>query len=241
MNELPPEMLLAIFEFFDIRALASFTETSHFWRSFIHENARSLLQKIICEYKTAPPSFQKKFDKRCPASPCTFFVDPLGRLQGQVKICEDSFSFRDGELSGEYSKISRSGQNEWIKESGFCKSQKFYGTRTIERNLLFEEPEHLLETQLWNDGELVSLSLEFEEGDSTTIFSSCGERTCGGDVWFCFKKTTKTGDCLTEIEYIDGKRFVTVDGKLLEGPREKGEAWSQCCEKHQRELPDSTY
>nr|WNL49568.1 F-box containing protein [Marseillevirus sp.] len=239
MNDLPPEMLLAILEFFDIKTLVSFIETSHFWHSFIHENARSLVQKVSCEYKNAPLVFQKKFVERSPLSPCTFFIDSLGRLQGEVRICEDSFSFKDGKLNGEYNKISRSGQNEWIKESGFCSDQKFYGTRIIERNLLFEEPEHLLETQIWNDGELVSHSLEFEEGGSTTIFSSCGERECEGEMWFCYKKTTKTRESVTEIEYIDGKRFVTVNGQLLEGPREKGEAWSQCCEKHQGELPDS--
>ncbi|BAU79889.1 F-box containing protein [Tokyovirus A1] len=237
MNDLPPEMLLAILEFFDIETLVSFTETSHFWHIFIHENAKLLVQKISCEYEDAPLFFKKKFDGKHSTSPCTFSVDPLGRLQGEVKICDDSFSFKDGQLHGKCKETRYFGQDEWTRETSNYKEGKLHGVLIKEQSDLFDPPK-LKQAEIWEEGRLILRDIEFEEKEGiTTTFSLCGERVCQEETWDCYKKITKGQGATTTIEYIDGERFVTVNGELLDGPREKGEAWSRCCEKHQREMP----
>ena len=239
MEELPLEMCLSIFEFVGIKDLVSFATTCRSWKSFFDGCSRDFVREFSCEYGNAPKFIQEDFGRRSSSSLCSVFVDIHGKLQGEAKIAEDSFEFLDGKLHGKYRTIRHLGQDEWIKESAVYKHGNIHGLRTVERKENGAEPEHLLEESLWENGVMLSHSLKIIDAETTTTFSSCGERTCDGEVWFCYKKTAKTGDSVTEIEYIDGERHVTVDGILLEGPREKGEAWSQCCEEHQRELPDS--
>ncbi|ADB03812.1 F-box containing protein [Marseillevirus marseillevirus] len=239
MENLPIEMMLSVLEFLELKDIVRFGETCHVWHFFVRENAKRLTRKVSRKLSVFPSFLGEIFGIGDRRSFGFFHIDPLGRLQGVAKISAKTFSFRDGELHGKCKKTSFFGQNDWVKETSHYKDGKLHGLVVKERNDVCETPELVRQTEIWKEGHLISQDIFFQEKQGVdTIFSLCGELECQGQKWDCYKKTTKGEKTVTTIEYVNGKRFVTVDGNLLEGPREKGNPWSHCCEEHQREMPD---